>query len=154
MAWVFLRVPVIRGIVMETFAARTARTLSSLLSAGVDMLFSLTITREVVGNHYYQEVLKEAEAEVQKGKGLSATFTKFPNLYPPMMGEMIAVGEETGRLSELLKEAALFYEDSVEQSTKDLSTIVEPALMILIGVFVGFFAVSMIAPIYSLSNSF
>lgn len=154
LSWVFLRMPVIRNLVMETYSARTARTLSSLLSAGVDMIYSITITREVVGNYYYQRVLSAAEAEVQKGKGLSETFAKYPNLYPPLVAEMVAVGEETGRLSDLLKETASFYEESVEQQTKDLSTIVEPALMVLIGAFVGFFAVSMIAPIYSLSNSF
>lgn len=154
LSWVFLRVPVIRSIVQETYSARTTRTLSSLLSAGVDMLYAISIAREVVGNSYYQEVLREAEGEVQKGKGLSATFAKYPHLYPPLVSEMVAVGEETGRLSDLLKETATFYEDSVEQQTKDLSTIVEPALMVLIGGFVGFFAVSMISPIYSLSNSF
>lgn len=154
LAWVFLRIPVIRTIVQETYAARTTRTLSSLLSAGVDMIFAISIAREVVGNPFYQKVLSEAEGEVTKGKGLSATFAKYPMLYPPMVSEMVAVGEETGRLSDLLKESATFYEDSVEQQTKDLSTIVEPALMVLIGGFVGFFAVSMIAPIYSLSNSF
>jgi type IV pilus assembly protein PilC len=154
LSWIFLRVPVIRSIVQETYSARTTRTLSSLLSAGVDMIYAISIAREVVGNSYYQEVLREAEAEVQKGKGLSATFAKYPHLYPPLVAEMIAVGEETGRLSDLLKETASFYEESVEQQTKDLSTIVEPALMVLIGAFVGFFAVSMISPIYSLSNSF
>ncbi len=154
LSWVFLRIPVIRSIVQETFAARTTRTLSSLLSAGVDMLYAISIAREVVGNSFYQDVLREAESEVQKGKGLSATFAKYPRLYPPLVAEMIAVGEETGRLSDLLKETATFYEDSVEQATKDLSTIVEPVLMVLIGGFVGFFAVSMISPIYSLSNSF
>jgi type IV pilus assembly protein PilC len=154
LAWFFLRVPVIRTIVQETYAARTTRTLSSLLSAGVDMIYSISIAREVVGNPFYQRVLAEAEAEVTKGKGLSATFAKYPLLYPPMVAEMVAVGEETGRLSDLLKESAKFYEESVEQQTKDLSTIVEPILMVVIGGFVGFFAISMITPIYSLSNSF
>lgn len=154
LAWTFLRIPVIRGIVMETYAARTTRTLSSLLSAGVDMIYAITISREVVGNYYYQKVLAEAEGEVVKGKGLAPTFAKYPELYPPLVSEMVAVGEETGRLSDLLKETALFYEESVEQQTKDLSTIIEPVLMVLIGGFVGFFAISMIAPIYSLSNAF
>lgn len=154
LSWFFLRVPVIRSIVQETYSARTTRTLSSLLSAGVDMIYAISIAREVVGNSFYQDVLTEAEGEVQQGKGLSATFAKYPRLYPPLVAEMVAVGEETGRLSDLLKETATFYEDSVEQQTKDLSTIVEPALMVLIGGFVGFFAVSMISPIYSLSNSF
>lgn len=151
--WFFLRMPVIRGLIMETYSARTARTLSSLLSSGVDFIYSLTITREVVGNPFYQKVLAEAEAAVGKGEGISKTLTKYPNLYPPMVAEMVAVGEETGRLAELLKETASFYEDSVEQQTKDLSTIIEPVLMVLIGAGVGFFAISMIAPIYSLSNA-
>lgn len=153
LSWVFLRMPVIRTIIMETYAARTARTLSSLLSSGVDFIYSLTITREVVGNPFYQKVLSEAEAAVGKGEGISKVLALYPNLYPPMVSEMIAVGEETGRLSDLLRETATFYEESVEQQTKDLSTIVEPVLMVLIGGAVGFFAISMIAPIYSLSNA-
>lgn len=150
--WVMLKLPVIRGLVMETNAARTARTLSSLLSAGVDMVLSITITRDVVQNSFYQKVLVEAEQGVVKGEGLSGPFEKYPNLYPPLVAEMVAVGEETGRLSNLLQETAEFYEESVEQQTKDLSTIIEPFLMLIIGAGVGFFAISMIAPIYSLSG--
>lgn len=152
--WIFLRIPVIRVLVMETQSARTMRTLSSLLSAGVDVIYSLTITRDVVGNVFYQKVLKDAEAAVTKGGAMSEVFVKHPELYPPLVAEMVAVGEETGRLSELLRETATFYEESVEQQTKDLSTIVEPVLMVVIGGFVGFFAISMIAPIYSLSSGF
>ena len=151
--WIFLRVPIISGLIMETNAARTARTLASLLSAGVDVILSLGITRDVLENAFYKKVLSEAEAEVTKGGQMSATFNKYPKLYPPMVSEMVAVGEETGRLSDLLKETATFYEDSVERQTKDLSTIIEPFLMLIIGAAVGFFALSMIAPIYSLSNA-
>ncbi len=151
--WIFLHIPVINGIVMETNAARTARTLSSLLSAGVDVILSLTITRDVLENRYYKAVLMQAEADVTKGGQISLSFAAHPELYPPLVGEMIAVGEETGRLADLLKETAEFYEESVERETKDLSTIVEPFLMIIIGASVGFFALSMIAPIYSLSNA-
>lgn len=151
--WVMLRVPVISALVMETNSARTARTLSSLLSAGVDMVLALAITRDVLQNTYYQAVLSKAEGAVVKGESLAKTFEAHPKLYPPLVSEMIAVGEETGRLSHLLKETAQFYEDSVEQQTKDLSTIIEPFLMLIIGAAVGFFAISMIAPIYSLSDS-
>lgn len=151
--WVMLRLPIIKGLVMETNSARTTRTLSSLLSSGVDMVLSISITRDVVQNSFYQKVLTEAEQGVVKGSPLAEPFEKHPNLYPPLVAEMIAVGEETGRLSNLLQETAEFYEDSVEQQTKDLSTIIEPFLMLIIGAAVGFFAISMIAPIYSLSGA-
>lgn len=151
--WLMLRVPVVSGLVKETNAARTARTLSSLLAAGVDMVLAISITKEVLQNGAYQKIMAEAEGAVVKGGTLSATFNRYPKLYPPLVAEMAAVGEETGRLSLLLKETAAFYEESVEQQTKDLSTIIEPFLMLIIGAAVGFFAISMIAPIYSLSNA-
>lgn len=151
--WVTLHLPVISGLVKETNAARTTRTLSSLLSAGVEMVTSISITREVVQNSFYQKVLLEAEQGVVKGETLAEPFERAGTLYPPLVAEMVAVGEETGRLSKLLQETAEFYEESVEQQTKDLSTIIEPFLMLIIGAAVGFFAISMIAPIYSLSGS-
>lgn len=151
--WLFLKMPVIRNLSMETNSARTARTMSSLLSAGVDVILSISITRDVVQNSFYEKVLSEAEEAVTRGEPLSKVFEKYPALYPPLISEMIAVGEETGRLSDLLQESAGFYEESVEQKTKDLSTIIEPLLMVVIGAVVGFFALSMIAPIYSLSGS-
>lgn len=151
--WLMLRIPIIQGLVMETNSARTGRTLSSLLSAGVDMVLAISITKDVLQNPFYQKILTEAEGVVVKGGSLSETFQKYPKLYPPLVAEMVAVGEETGRLSHLLKETAEFYEESVEQQTKDLSTIIEPFLMLIIGAGVGFFAISMIAPIYSLSSA-
>ena len=151
--WVIIHIPVIKNIAIETYSARTTRTLSSLLASGVDVVLSLAIARDVVGNIYYQKVLSEAENSVTKGGPLSESFSKHTGLYPPLVSEMIAVGEETGRLSDLLKETARFYEEAVERQTKDLSTIIEPILMVVIGAAVGFFALAMIAPIYSLSDS-
>lgn len=151
--YVMLHLPVISGLVKETNSARTTRTLSSLLSSGVDVVRSIAITRDVIQNSFYAAVLSEAEAKVVEGGSLSEIFQKYPNLYPPLVSEMFAVGEETGRLSSLLRETAEFYEDSVQQQTKDLSTIIEPFLMLIIGAAVGFFAISMIAPIYSLSSA-
>ena len=153
MDWFVITMPVIRTIATETYSARTTRTLSSLLSSGVDVILSISITREVVANSFYQKVLTDAENVVTKGGQLSESLSKHPELYPPLVAEMVAVGEETGRLSDMLKETAEFYESSVDRQTKDLSTVVEPMLMIVIGAAVGFFALSMIAPIYSLSSS-
>ena len=151
--YIALHIPLISPIVKEINSARTARTLASLLSSGVELIESVQITGMVLQNSYYKEVLEEAEKEVQKGIPLSALFIKKENLYPIFVGEMMGVGEETGAFSDILLQVALFYEDEVERKTKDMSTIVEPFLMIVIGLAVGFFAVSMISPTYTVMNN-
>ncbi len=153
MDFVTIHLPLISSIAKEANAARTARTLSSLLSAGVEALMALEITEDVLQNSYYKKILRDARGNVQKGLPLSQAFSGAGDLYPVLVGEMIAVGEETGKLAEMLAETADFYEGEVERQTKDLSTVIEPFLMIFIGVGVGFFALSMITPIYSLSES-
>ena len=152
-SWVIPRFPVIGKIAKEANAARTARTLSSLLSAGVDMVRSISITEEVLQNVFYKRILADAAKRVEKGNPLSEVFVENEFLYPVLVGEMVLVGEETGQISEMLEEIAVFYEREVEQKTKDLSTIIEPLLMVVIGGSVGFFALAMIAPIYSISDS-
>ncbi len=149
-----LRLPVIGELVRETYTARASRTLSSLLASGVPVLDALSITKEVVHAEAFARVVAEAEEHVKKGELLSASFATYPKLYPILMSDMLAVGEETGKVAEMLKQIAEFYEGDVAEKTKDLSTIIEPVLMLLIGTIVGVFAVSMIAPIYSLSSAF
>ncbi|KKW22813.1 MAG: Type IV pilin [Candidatus Kaiserbacteria bacterium GW2011_GWC2_52_8b] len=150
--FIFLRVPMIGAMVREVNAARTARTLSSLLTSGVSVLTALEIVEEVIQNSYFKEVINASAVSVGQGEPISAVFARREDLFPAFVGEMMAVGEETGQLAEMMKRLALFYEDEVDRKTKDLSTIIEPFLMLIIGAAVGFFAVSMIAPIYSLSN--
>ena len=148
-----LHLPVVGELVRETYAARASRTLSSLLSSGVPVLDALGITKEVVGASVFAKVVEEAEERVRKGETLSSSFAEHPNLYPILMSDMLSVGEETGNVADMLKQVAEFYEGDVAEKTKDLSTIIEPVLMLLIGAVVGVFAVSMIAPIYSLSSA-
>ena len=150
--WLFLHIPLIKGLVQETNSAQTTRTLASLLSAGVEIIQALSITEEVMQNSYYKQVIVEAQELIQKGKPISNAFLGKEHLYPVLVGEMMSVGEEVGNLSEMLDRVATFYEEDVSQRTKDLSTIIEPFLMVIIGGVVGFFAVSMITPIYSLSS--
>lgn len=147
-----LYLPVIGELVQETMSARAARSMSSLLTSGVEMLTALSIAEEVVGDNVFGKVVGEAALRVKKGESLSAAFADYPKLYPIFMADMIAVGEETGKVSDMLSQVAEYYEVDVEEKTKDLSTIIEPILMLFIGVSVGIFALAMITPIYSLSS--
>lgn len=148
-----LRLPVIGVLAKELNTARTTRTMASLLLSGVSITRAIEITEEVVQNVYYKKVLKEAKIAVEKGAPFSKIFEENPKLYPVMMSEMIEVGEETGKLSDMLIQVADFYEEEIESKTKNLSTIIEPVLMIFIGAGVGFFAISMISPLYSILDS-
>jgi len=120
----------------------------------VEILEALAITHDVLQNHYYKNILNEAKRRVEKGEPVSKTFIENSKLYPSLVGEMMAIGEETGKLSEMLFRLAVFYENEVGQATKDLSTIIEPVLMIIIGVVVGFFALAMMQPLYGIVGSF
>ncbi len=151
-SWLVPKLPVIGMLAKETNSARTARTLSSLLNSGVDVMQALEITEEVVQNYFYKQIIRNARDRVEKGTPLSESFVERTDLYPVLVGEMILVGEETGQIAGMLGELAIFYENEVERKTKDLSTIIEPLLMIVIGGGVGFFALALIAPIYSIGD--
>lgn len=149
---VFLKTPMISPIVKKINSARTSRTLASLISSGINVVEALSITRDVLQNNKYKEVLTRAINDVQKGVPISSSFKDAAKIYPVLLGEMMAVGEETGKISEMLEKIADFYEEEVAEATKNMSTVVEPILMIFIGAAVGFFALSMIKPMYSMMN--
>ena len=151
--YLLLHLPFLAGITKKVNSAIIMRTISSLVSSGVSMVETLKITERVVQNIYYKKVIKEAIKEVQKGVGLSVVFNSQKRLFPVLVSEMTLVGEETGNLPEMLMNGARFFEEEVDQVTKNLSTIIEPVLMVLIGIAVGFFAISMIGPMYSLSDA-
>ncbi len=151
--WLSTRLPIIGRIVVESNSAKTARTLSSLVASGVNLIQSVEITRDVVQNSYYKKVLDDTIAAVEKGKSLTTAIEQNQKLYPIFVTEMISVGEETGKLASMLQGTATFYENEVEQKTKDLSTIIEPMLMVFVGAAVGFFAIAMITPMYSVMNN-
>ena len=151
--YIIIRLPIIGKLSKELNTARTTRTMSSLLLSGVSITRAIEITEDVVQNIYYKKILENAKKEIEKGAPFSKVFEENPNLYPVMMSEMVQVGEETGKLSDMLFQVASFYEGEIESKTKNLSVIIEPVLMIFIGAAVGFFAISMISPLYSILDN-
>jgi len=148
-----LHLPTIGKIVAKVNMARFSRTLSSMIGSGTSIVKALEIISDTLGNTYYKESIKEASEEVQKGVALSEIVRQYDKLYFPLMMHMIEVGEETGTLQNTLEQVAEFYEDEVEQITSNMSSIIEPVLMLMIGGAVGFFAISMIQPMYSVMNN-
>jgi len=152
--FVTLHIPMIKNMSKEVNAARTSRTLSSLVSSGVDIVSAISITKDVLQNHYFKDLLAKAAEKVETGELLSVSLSNTNgNLYPVFVSEMLSVGEETGKITEMLDNIATYYENETDQKTKDLSTIIEPFLMILIGIVVGVFAIAMMLPTYSLVDA-
>lgn len=149
----FLKLPIISPLIKKINTASTSRTLSALIASGVPIVRSLEIVAGTLGNFYFQEAIKKATDEVQKGGKLSQILANYENLFPSIMIQMIAVGEETGETSQILAKLAAFYEEEVSNVTKNLSSIIEPLLMVVIGGAVGFFAISMIQPMYSMMGA-
>lgn len=145
-----LKIPVISAIVRGSNTAYTARTLSSLINSGVPIVKSLKIVSRTLDNYFFREAMVEAAKDVKKGTKLSEAIAPYEELYPFSFSEMIAVGEETGETAEILEKLADFSESEVENLTKNLTSVIEPVIMIVIGAAVGFFAVSMIQPMYSM----
>lgn len=149
----FLKIPIISPIVKNTNAAYTVRILGSLIASGVPIVRSLEVTSGSLGNIYYTEALAQAAEKVRKGAKLSETLKPYQHIYPLLVIQMIEVGEETGQTSDILTKLADFYEEEVANATKNLSAIIEPVIMLIIGAAIGFFAVSMIQPMYSMLGS-
>ena len=152
--FIILHFPMIKTMAKEVNAARTARTLASLISSGVDIVAAIGITSNVIQNHYFKNLLDDAAKQVEVGELLSSSLSNSKGgLYPIFVSEMLAVGEETGKMTEMLDNVATYYENEVDQKTKDLSTIIEPVLMVFIGIAVGIFAIAMMLPTYSLVDA-
>lgn len=147
--FLFVHMPIVGNIVIKVNCARFARIYSSLLKSGVSVVNALNIVSKTLSNVYYKDALEEAIAEVQKGVDLSKVIIKYPAIFPLLVPQILEVGEETGKTETVLQRLAEFYEEEVSQITKNMSSIIEPILMLFIGGGVGFFAVAMLQPMYS-----
>ncbi len=147
-----LKIPAIKTIIMKVAVARFARTFSALMGAGVAVLECLDVTSRAVGNTLYAEALRDAAKEVKNGKALSAVIEANP-LFPGIVGQMLAVGEETGQTDTVLVKVADFYEDEVDLAIASISSVIEPAMIVIMGSMVGLIAASVMTPIAQLSQN-
>ena len=147
-----LKIPGIKSIITKVVIARFARTFSALMGAGVAVLESLEVTAHAVGNVVYEQALLDAGEAVKNGDQLSNVIDKNP-LFPSIVAQMLAVGEETGQTDKVLVKVADFYEEEVDVAIDGLSSIIEPVMIVLMGSMVGLIAASVMVPIASLSQN-
>lgn len=147
-----LKMPIVSTVVVKIAIARFARTFASLMAAGVGVLDSLEVTGAAIGNKVIEKELQEAAKEVKNGKQLSDSLSKSRH-FPPIVSQMLAVGEETGQIDTILVKVADFYEEEVAATVDGLSSIIEPIMIIVLGSIVGLIAASVMGPIASLSKN-
>ena len=147
-----LKTPVIKMIITKVAIARFSRTFASLMSAGVGVLEALDVTGGAIGNKVIEAELKEAAKAVKNGKQLSEPLSESKH-FPPIVSQMLAVGEETGQIDTILIKVADFYEEEVEAVVDGLSSIIEPLMIIVLGAVVGLIAASVMGPIANLSKN-
>jgi len=149
----YLKLPIFGNLLKKTNISLFSRTFSSLIQSGTPIVEAINITADTLSNYQYQKVIREAGEKIQQGGSLSEALGSHKKLFPPMVSKMIAVGEQIGNLSKTSSHLAKLYEKEVSQATKNLSTLLEPILLLIMGVSVGGLAVAIIAPIYEISSS-
>jgi type IV pilus assembly protein PilC len=147
-----LKVPILKTVIIKVAVARFARIFASLMAAGVTVLEALQVTSQAIGNHVIEQELLAAAKDVKNGKQLSQTLSQ-SRFFPPIVSQMLAVGEETGKTDEVLIKVADFYEEEVDTLVNSLSSILEPVMIVVMGGMVGLIAASVIGPITSLNQS-
>lgn len=148
---VLLKIPVLKTVVIKVAIARFSRIFASLMSAGVSVLDSIEITAKAIGNTVVEEELMEAAKVVANGQQFSVPLAQ-SKVFPPIVSQMLAIGEETGQLGEILIKVADFYEEEVDATVDSLSSILEPIMIVIMGGMVGLIAASVIGPISNLSS--
>jgi len=144
-----LSLPVIRPTVMKISAVRFTRTLSTLLSSGMSLMQALEIVTKVVGNRVVMDGLNVTKEDIRRGMSLSQSLRKVSAL-PPMVYSMVGIGEEAGTIESMLEKCAEYYDDEVENAIQKLVSLMEPLMIVFMGVVVGFIIISMILPIFDL----
>ncbi len=148
-----LKIPAIKGIMMKIAVSNFTRTFSALIGAGVSVIKALEVSSNAVGNSVYKDSLLRACEGVKNGKQLSETISEDNKLWPEIVGQMLAVGEETGSTDTVLIKVADFYDEEVDLAIDQISSIIEPIMIVLMGAMVGLIAASVLLPITSMSQN-
>jgi type IV pilus assembly protein PilC len=148
-----LRMPIVGDLLKKIILTEFARTLSLLLGAGISLLQALDIVTQGVNNIIYKEALLDVYKQVEKGVPVSKALGKYDD-FPPILFQMMSVGEETGKLDEVLGKLATYFEQESEQAVKNLTAAIEPLIMIVLGIGVGAMVIAVILPIYNLTSAF
>jgi len=148
-----LMIPVIGNLIKESTLVEVTRTLSILIDGGVPILTALEIAQNATGNVIYKDAFDDATKRVEKGFPLSKPLLE-NSLFPPIFGQMVAVGEQTGKVGDSLMKIANYFESETEQVVRSLTTLIEPFIMVILGIGVGFLVMAVLLPIYSLTSKF
>lgn len=148
------KIPIIGDLQRQVVLTELTRTLSLMVGAGVSILEGLSITSQVVSNRVISDALKNVSKQVEKGLPVSFSFAKHPEAFPFILSQMVAVGEETGKMEEVLNKVSHVFEVESDQKVKALTAAVEPVVMVLLGLGVGFLVIAIILPIYNLTSQF
>jgi type IV pilus assembly protein PilC len=147
-----LKIPLIGDLQKEIILADLTRTLSLMVGSGVSILESLNISAEVVGNTIMSEALIDISSLVEKGFPVAFSFAKHSDSFPPLLSQMISVGEETGRMDEVLAKVSHVFETESDEKLKAITAAIEPIILVVLGVGVAFLVISIIMPIYNLTT--
>ncbi len=153
LAQVQLSIPVVGHLIREATIVETTRTLSILIDGGVPILTALEIAKDTTGNILFKEGFANAAKKVEDGFPLSTPLMENA-LFPPILGQMVAVGEQTGKLGDSLYKLSGYFEAEADNAVRSLTTLIEPLIMVVLGIGVGFLVMAVLLPIYSLTSNF
>ena len=148
------KIPIIGPLQRQVMLTELTRTLSLMVGSGVSILDGINIPAGVVNNSVISEALLDAARQVEKGFPVAFAFGRHPDAFPYILTQMIAVGEETGKMEEVLTKVSHIFEVESDQKVKTLTSAIEPLVMVLLGIGVGFLGIAVILPIYNLTSQF
>ena len=148
-----LRIPAVGNLYRKLYLSRISDNMDTMLTSGIPIVRSLDLTAEVVGSRIYKDIIKKVAEEVKAGSSLSAAFEKYPQYMPGILIQMVKVGEETGSLGTILKTLGDFYKREVDDAIDTLVGMIEPIMIVALGLGVGILLVSVLMPIYDMTGS-